>query len=109
MLGEESPRGYPFTATIIMCEIKQHRKKQDYKYDKKDWASFFFILVLQGFISAPLTVHFYNLSISISLDSIFWMLIDFGCVTQEKRRGEKIIKREDPFKPNIKNNKEDTN
>ena len=107
MRGKESLNCYPLTAFLIAHEIRQHREIKN--YDKKTWASLFFILVLQSFISAPLTVHISNLSISISLDSIFWMLIDFGCVTQEKRRGKKIIKREDPFNPNIKNNKKDTN
>ena len=34
-----------------------------------------FLLILQGFISAPLTFHFSNFSISISLDAILWELV----------------------------------
>ena len=36
------------------------------------WGGFFFIIILRGFTSMPLTFHISNFSISVSLDSIIW-------------------------------------
>ena len=39
------------------------------------WVSFLFKGILRGFVSAPLTFHISNFSISISLDSILWKFV----------------------------------
>ena len=44
------------------------------KRNKKREAVFHPLIVIQGFVSVPLAIHISNFSISISLDSIIWMI-----------------------------------
>jgi len=47
------------------------------KRNKKREAVFHPLIVIQGFVSVPLAIHMSNFSISISLDSIIWMIRDY--------------------------------
>ena len=44
------------------------------KWNKKREAVFHPLIVIQGLVSVPLAIHISNFSISISLDSIIWMI-----------------------------------
>ena len=56
----------------LILKRKSKRIKKDVDFS---WGSFLFRDILRGFISAPLTFHIatFNLSISISIDSIIWI------------------------------------
>ena len=49
---------------------------------------FFFLSNVQGFVSAPLAIHFSNFSISISLDSILWGLVKISTIFMKNKRNE---------------------
>ena len=66
---------------LIMAEMKN----QDYIRRIA-----FFLLILQGFISAPLTFHFSNFSISISLDAILWELVTIWARKKKAKIYEKV-------------------
>ena len=55
------------------------------------WVSFLFKDILRGFVSAPLTFHISNFSISISLDSILWEFVKGRFFDEDKNNeGKKI-------------------
>ena len=54
------------------------------------WVSFLFKGILRGFVSAPLTFHIYNFSISISLDSILWEFVIGRFFDEGKKEDIKI-------------------
>ena len=66
---------------LIMAEMKN----QDYIRRIA-----FFLLILQGFISAPLIFHFSNFSISISLDAILWELVTIWARKKKAKIYEKV-------------------
>ena len=51
---------------------------------------FFFLSNVQGFVSAPLAIHFSNFSISISLDSILWGLVKISTIFMKNKRNEEL-------------------
>ena len=68
-----SPTRYDDTSEI---RIKKHFRRKVIAFS---------LFILQGFISAPLTFHIFNFSISISLDSIFWELVAMVAIWARKK------------------------
>jgi len=97
----------PNTAAVIMKSWNIIEAK------KENFAArcilFLFLSSVQGFVSAPLTFHISNFSISISLDSILWGVTGFflGKGKQEKK-GDNEVELKDKDNES-ENSKEDSN
>ena len=72
-------------------EIKQNEEGNDAKSgsNASPWVSFLFKGILRGFVSIPLTLHFSNFSISISLDSIIWEFVIGMFFNTDEKGGKK--------------------
>ena len=79
------------TAGLITMKIL-YTNEDDFKKNNSGFGfgvSYFIFVILQGFISAPLTFHISNFSISISLDSILWAGIGYFLDNGKKKEANK--------------------
>ena len=60
------------------------------KWRKNHEAFFPILIAIRGFLSAPLTFHFSNFSISISLDAILWELVTIWARKKKAKIYEKV-------------------
>ena len=89
---EERPIILNSTAGLITMKIL-YTNEEDFKKNNSGFGfvvSYFIFFILQGFVSAPLTFHIYNFSISISLDSILWEFVIGRFFDEGKKEDIKI-------------------
>ena len=72
------------TPAVIMASVIT----KTWRNDPSGKILFFFLSNVQGFVSAPLAIHFSNFSISISLDSILWELVKISTIFMKNKRNE---------------------
>ena len=89
---EERPIILNSTAGLITMKIL-YTNEEDFKKNNSGFGfvvSYFIFFILQGFVSAPLTFHIYNFSISISLDSLLWEFVIGRFFDEGKKEDIKI-------------------
>jgi len=87
---EERPIILNSTAGLITMKIL-YTNEEDFKKNNSGFGfvvSYFIFFILQGFVSAPLTFHISNFSISISLDSILWEFVIERFFKDKDEQGE---------------------
>ncbi len=94
-------RGISWSIPHIINLIMTKGSKKGKKDGDFSWITFFFKDILRGFTSMPLTFHFSNFSISISLDSIIWGIV--GMILEAKDKKEQKPNKENQIN-NIENN-----
>ena len=102
MREKEYPIILNSTAGLIILKILKKVKKEDNIASSAVFYSIIFLI--QAFVSAPLTFHISNFSISISLDSILWAVIGKFLELEIKNMEKKAANKE-PIDQTIINEK----